>query len=276
MALSRRTGRSRFTLVLLVLSSVTVLTLDFRGAGFVSDLRGVASTAFDPVRSAASTVFEPLTNGWNGIVNYDDLADENERLRAEIAELEGDAVRGVDAIERAQDIEDATGLPTVRDLGAVLARVVSGPISNFDHTIEVNRGTDHGISEGMPVVTGAGLVGRVVQATGGRSVVRLITDPSFEVGVRHVRSREVGISHGNGDGELLTVNDIAQGVVVEPGDSLTTSGIDRSIFPADVPVGTVTEVDASSSQLAQELRLEPFADLGRLSYVSVLQWQPPP
>lgn len=259
-----------------MLSSITILTLDFRGAGFVSELRGAASTVFGPVRSAASTVFEPLTNAWNGMVNYDDLADENTELRAEIAELEGDAVRGADAIARAQDIEDATGLPTVRDLSAVLARVVSGPISNFDHTVELNRGSDHGVAEGMPVVTGSGLVGRVVQVTGGRSVVRLVTDPGFEVGVRHVLSREVGIAHGNGEGETLTVNDIAQGVEVQEGDSLTTSGIDRSIFPADIPVGTVSEVDSSSSLLAQELRLEPLADLDRLSFVSVLRWEPAP
>ena len=50
MALSRRTGRSRFTLILLILTSITVLTLDFRGSGFVDDVRGAAMTVFSPIR----------------------------------------------------------------------------------------------------------------------------------------------------------------------------------------------------------------------------------
>ena len=43
MALSRRSGRSRFTLILLVLSSVTILTLDFRGSSAVQGLRDGAA-----------------------------------------------------------------------------------------------------------------------------------------------------------------------------------------------------------------------------------------
>ena len=54
MALSRRStrlGRSRFTLLLLVLTSITVLTLDFRGSGVVDDLRGGAATVFGDRKS---------------------------------------------------------------------------------------------------------------------------------------------------------------------------------------------------------------------------------
>ena len=50
----------------------------------------------------------------------------------------------------------------------------------------------------MPVVTGEGLVGNVMQATDRRSVVRLITDPSFAVGVRGAGGRRRGHREGQG------------------------------------------------------------------------------
>src|SRR3712207_5566661 len=114
MALSRRTsrtGRSRFTLLLLVLTSVTVLTLDFRGSGVVDDLRGGASTIFAPLRDAGAWVGRPVADAWNGVFDYGDLAEENEALRARIDALEGEradaeaAVRQLDEISDLEDLE---------------------------------------------------------------------------------------------------------------------------------------------------------------------------
>ena len=53
MALSRRTGgRSRLTIALLVITSLALLTLDFRDAEVVQSMRRTAGSAFAP--SAAS------------------------------------------------------------------------------------------------------------------------------------------------------------------------------------------------------------------------------
>ena len=66
------------------------------------------------------------------------------------------------------------------------AKVVSGAIANFDDTIEIDKGSDAGIKVDMPVIAGTGLVGTVVQVSADRSVVRLITDTSFQ------RRRQLG------------------------------------------------------------------------------------
>src|SRR5687767_3842441 len=89
MALSSRGGRSRFTLVLLILTSITVLTLDFRGSSAIQSVRNSASTVFSPVRDAASSAFSPATNAWDGLFHYGDLEKENEQLRAQIEGLGG-------------------------------------------------------------------------------------------------------------------------------------------------------------------------------------------
>jgi rod shape-determining protein MreC len=276
-ALSRRTGRSRFTLLLLLLTSITVLTLDFRGAGFIADLRGAASTAFSPIRDAADKVFAPIGNTWNGITEFDDLERENDRLRDRIADLEGDAAENQEASRQLAELAQLNGLPITSQLPNVTARVVSGPLSNFDHSIELNRGSDAGIKVGMPVVTGSGLLGRVIRVTGSRSTVQVITDPSFEAGARLVTSREVGIIKGRGeDDDLLIDVGIDPRIDVPFGELVLTSGTDRSVYPPDVPIGEVMKVELSSDQLSKVIFVRPFADLRQLAYVKVLLWEPVP
>ena len=277
MALSRRStrlGRSRFTLLLLVLTSITVLTLDFRGSGVVDDLRGAASTVFSPLADGAGSVAEPFTDAWNGAFGYDDLERENEELREAIAEMEGEVARAEDTNQQLDEIASLEGTVTFTQLESVLARVVGQPLTNFDDTIQLDQGSDAGVAVGMPVVTGAGLVGRVVSVTGNRSVVQLITDPAFDLGVRLATSRQIGLGHGNGDGEPFVVD---EGIEVSlrdqiPDDEIVTTSGGRSVFPPDIPVGSVTAVDAAADQLSLVLTVEPLADLDNLAYVRVLRW----
>jgi len=275
MALSRRSGRSRLTLIVLILSSVTVLTLDFRGAGVIDDVRGAAGTVFSPLEGAVDTVTNPFSDAWNGITGYDDLEAENEALRQRLDQIDGDEVRNEDAAGQLEDLAELEDLSFTGAIDTVVARVVSGPQTNFEQSIQLDKGSDDGLAEGMPVVTEAGLVGRIVSITGSRSVVQLVTEAGFDLGVRHVPSQTVGFAKGAGIGASIRVDEgIGPSVEVEEGDALTTSGVSRSIFPPDIPVGRVTSIRSSADQLAQELAVEPLADLANLSYVRVMLWEP--
>ncbi len=276
MAVSRRSGRSRFTLVLLVLTSVTVLTLDFRGAPVIDDVRGAASTVFGPVRDAANTVTRPFRNAWNGVTGYDDLERENEQLRQRIGELEGGAAAAIDAQEQLGEIAALDDLPITAAIPSVVARVSAVSISNFDDTIELSKGSGDGLAVGMPVVTGAGLVGRVVHVTGDRARVQRITEAGFDMGVRMVTTGTVGIAHGRGIGRLLVVDVLDPKLDIPPGEPVTTTQFERSIFPADVPVGVVRAVSLDEDGRQQHLEVEPLADLSGLQYVRVLLWTPQP
>jgi len=156
----------------------------------------------------------------------------------------------------------------------VAARVVSGPRSNFSHAVEIDKGTDDGLAVGMPVVTGGGLAGSISRATGSSATVELITDPDFRVGVWVAESGALGTSEGRGRDELLLVDtSLNPDTEVAAGAGLVTSGVDRSAFPAGIPVAEVTETREGSGGLALELLAEPLVDVDALSYVSVLRWE---
>ena len=280
----RRSGRSRLTILLLVLTSITVLTLDFRGVGFLGDARRAVGSALSPLQGAADFVASPFQDTWNGITRYGDLEAENEALRVQVEQLEGEAARNADVAAQYDELVSQVDIPWVGALSTATARVVQQPPSSFSHVIGIDKGSDAGIRVGMPVVVGdgaglGGLVGRVVDVGDGQASVQLVTDPDFRVGVRLVTSQRFGTASGQGAGRDLRID-----TGIEPGEPdadlpsleiLTTSGIDdRSSFPASVPVGKVTRTRPANGGLTLEIFAEPLADLDQLSFVSVLLTTP--
>lgn len=275
MAVSRHPGRSRFTLLLLVLTSITLLTLDYRGFGPLDNVRSGALAVFAPVKDAAGSAFEPVSNTWNGITGYDDLETENADLRDQITQLEEAVASGDRDSETLQRILSELDIDYVGDIEPKVARVVSGPVANFDNTIEIDKGSDDGVKVGMPVASSTGLVGRIAQVSPGRSIVQLMTDPGFRVGVRLNHSQDVGVARGQGRGRPLIIDSgIESDVDIPEQELVVTSGLERSLFPANVPVGEVTSTQENSGELEQDVFVRPLAPLESLEFVNVLLWEP--
>lgn len=271
MARTRRLGRSRFTLIVLILASLTILTLDYRDTGPVQGVRGVAGTAFSPFRSVGDAVASPFRSGWNGIFGYDELEEENEELRAQIEEMRGTEIANANAAAENDELRRMTDLPVSDDIERVVAEVVSAPLTNFDSTIQINKGAGEGIKVSMAVITDAGLVGRVVQVDGGRSHVQLITDPDFPVvGARLVDSGDAGNVEPGTDGHLVINEGILNGTQVERGDLMVTSATSGSQYPPGIPVGSVLAVGRTADRTEKTLELEPTATLDGLKFVAVI------
>lgn len=273
MALSRRSGRSRFTLILLALTSVTLLTLDFRGFGPLDSARSAVLDFFSPVGDFASGVFEPVGEAWDGAFNQDELARENEELRQRVDELEGQVTTGEVARQSLQQLLEQADLEFVGDIPTVKARVVSGAVGNFDATIEIDRGENDGIRRNMAVVTGRGFIGKVVQTSPDRAVVALLSGSDFGVGFSIVGTNVLGTVQGPADGDVLRASVSVERFVL-PGQILVTSGTQGSSYPQGLPIGIIADVRQDEGSLTQELRVQLLASTSDLSYVSVVLWEP--
>lgn len=275
MAVYRRPARSRFTLLLLVLSSVTLLTLDYRGgaADAVESVKDVVRDGFAPVQETSDRVFAPIGDFVGGIVHHGDLRAENDRLRRENAELRGGVLRAGDAERERQALLDQLDLNYVEDIPRVDARVVAASPSNFSFIVEIDKGTADGVAAGMPVVTGSGLVGRVAETSRRRAVVQLLTDKKFSVGVR-LPSGDFGVANGQGHQRSLAVDLIDPATPVAKEEVAVTSGLQQSQFPPGIPVGTVQRAEVKPNALQQDIAVKPVVDLKRLSFLTVLQWSP--
>ena len=117
-------------------------------------------------------------------------------------------------------------------------------------------------------------MGRVVDVSRREATVLLVTDPSFNVGVRLADSGDVGVAHGAGSRQALGVDLIDVATKVSRGEVVVTSGLQQSIFPPSIPVGRVKSASAKPGALQQDVRVDPVVDLRRLQFVRVLRWQP--
>ena len=270
MALPNGGGRSLSTVAMLVLTAVTLLTLDGRNFGPVERLQNGLRDVIAPVRSAADDIVSPFGNAWNGITDYDAVTAENKALRAEIERIRGEGIRDESAVEELEALKAEVGLE-VDDYLVKIAQVVGGPVGNFPQfTVEIDVGRNNALLENMAVITAGGLVGMVTRVGADRAEVELVTDPGFVIGVE--LGDGVVIAQGTGDGETLRVDqNLSQIGEVAVGDPVSTRS---SLIPPGLPVGRVAEIVRDDDGVLEEIVIELSADPGKLEFVTVVLVDP--
>lgn len=259
----RGSGRLRLLLVLLVLTAFTVTALDYRaGEGSPSGvLRRTADAVLSPAQRALGGAVDRVLGAGRGGPETARLRAENDRLRAELRASDGlrAQVREWNALLGLTDAADLTVLP---------AKVVAlGSALGFELTATIDVGSRDGVRVGQTVVNGQGLVGRTKRVGATTSLVVLLADREFSVGVRLVRTGRLGIATGDGRAGL-TYQLLGQSDRAVPGDAVFTSG--SATFVAGLPVGEVTATDRDPNALVRSGVLRPYADLGTLDLVGVV------
>jgi rod shape-determining protein MreC len=275
---TRRNTSQRLTLVILILLSVTVITLDYRGEASraIRSVRNAARDAVSPVQRVLADALHPVGDLFSGAVNYGAAVNENDRLRSELGVLRREALQNESAEHQLQALEGQLHLPYVQNITQLPAEVISGSSSNFQVTFEIDRGTSSGVGVGMPVVAGAGLVGTVKSAGSSTAVVETITDPGSTWGVSFGNPAAVAVASGRGVGYPLSLSGVTAGVHVKVGELVLSSGIAGAALPAGLPIGTVSYVHYTGNSLTKTVLVKPVASLSNLSVVTVLQWFPAP
>jgi len=267
-------NRRRTILALIVLTAVAVITLDVRGSGPISALRGGAHDVVNPIAGVFDTVFSPVGDWIDGVTSAASLKDENAQLRRRLDAARGQGAAARAATQENKDLKKLLDLPFVDNAGGIAAQVVEGAPSNFEFTVQIGKGESDGVGVDMPVVTGAGLVGRVLEVSRDRATVLLVKDPRSGVGVRIEKSSTPGVVKGRGDSDTLRVDFVDPNADVTKGEVVYTSGQQSSSFPAAIPIGTVSKVTKAHGDLQQDVLVKPLVDLSHLDYVKVLR--PPP
>lgn len=266
---SRRHDRTNLVFIGLLVLSFVLTTYDVQTAGaggIVTGLRSGASAVFTPVQKLASAVTRPVVAFMDGVANLASLRSENDALAIEVARLEQELAEVESLRARLEALETAANIAVPEGIDAATARIFSIGPSGFDNVRSIDKGSSDGLGVGMPVVDHLGLVGRIDVVFDDSARVRLITDPTVRVGVKVVRTGEVGWVSGRGSGPLLLEMFDTAEVVVE-GDQLVTAD---GRFPPDLLVGVVIEGARAEAGFALRSTVEPTIDVGGLDYVRVL------
>ncbi len=204
---------------------------------------------------------------WSRYLWLIDTERQNETLRAENRQLRGELtdlqeVRlANERLRKLLDFREASGL------SGVAARVIAVDASSLFRTVLIDKGRQHGLREGLPVVVAEGAVGRVVKCTPRQSRILLITDASSTAAALVQRSRSRAICRGQGD--YLTLEFALRRDDIAVGDHIITSGT-GGIFPKGLVLGRASDVEGETYGLFQTVTVIPEVDFTRLEEVLVL------
>ena len=228
------------------------------------------------VMRGLDAVESSVTGFWENYVALRGVKQRNDALERRVQELE---------MRLAASSEDLAELARLRRMlhldypmawPAAASRVLArrmGPNAALD-TIMLSSGYLSGAAAGTPVTSWQGVVGRVLKAGPGTSVVLLLTDTGSRVSVLTSEGRVQGILAGGGPGHPLELLFVRQNAPVRVGELLVTSGVD-SVYPKGIPVARVTAVSRGGSSRSGssllEIQAEPLADLPMLEEVFLLQ-----
>src|SRR5436190_17254237 len=230
------------------------------------------------IRLWAVSIIAPLEKGivrmqggatgiWHNYFYLRGVRQENRELRDQIEQLRMEQVRLKQDADQAHRLQALLGFKEQFIGETKAAQVIGTSGSAQSRLIYIDKGSDDGIRNEMPVITADGIVGKVLTVVdGSTSQVLLINDQQSGVGAILDQSRLQGVLKGRPSGELV-IDKIMTDEDVKPGDRILTSGGDR-IFPKGLPVGTVVKIAKGVEFL--QLTVKSAATLNHLEEVLVI------
>ena len=161
MAVRSRARSTRLLVVALVSVSLVTITIDYREGddGPLASIGDAALTVISPLQEVVSKVTHPIGNFFSTLFRLPSIRHERDVLRERVDALETQLNETTADRARLADLEALYGLD--QSLGprveTTAAEVIANGVSNFEWTIEIDKGSSDGISRDMPVLASAGM-----------------------------------------------------------------------------------------------------------------------
>jgi rod shape-determining protein MreC len=253
--------------------SIAMMTVDHR-YHYLNGLRDVLSTAVYPLHYLVRLPTE--TRGWlnENLAGRGALLEENARLREKqlflSVQLQKLTVLEAENRRLHSLLESAVNTPE----RVLIAEMLAVDFDLYRHRILLNRGRQHGVHVGQPVLDPHGVVGQIVQADPFTATAIFITDVSHGLPIEISRTGVRTLALGTGNFQELKLPHIPNNGDVKVGDALITSGLGGR-FPRGYRVGTVTKVEFDPGSPFANITAKPFAQLDRIREVMLLENESP-
>lgn len=241
-------------------TALVVISLSLISMGEVSRLGGFRAVVI------GGTGWLQEAFAW--IPNPAALKSENRALRELNMQLSSEVIRMRKSLIENDKLRNMVSLRDTSSIGLISAEVVGKSAVQMRNYITLNKGGKDGIKEGMPVRTDAGLVGIVISAGSGYSMVEMLSNRSVRISARDINAELDGIVVWDG-GEYLLMQNVPQSFTVNKGDVVTTSNYSNK-YPQDIPIGKIIKIEKESNSLFYKIVIEPYARFSSLEQVFVV------
>ena len=259
----KRNGKKRNLVIFVAILIILFFSLVF----FSDSITNSSLRAMRPFQAAIWSASDPVFDWTFSVIRKGDIKRELDLLLGEKEMLTEEVIRLRSVREENEILRRALDLGMDKDFDLVMANVLGKDI--LEEIIIIDRGSNDGISEGMPVVNENRVaVGRIGEVFDDFSRVVLITHEESAIEAE-VQGREIiGLMEGMGDSDLrLTL--IPKDKEIAEGDALITAPL-SGIFPRGLFIGLIRSVDKRDCESFQEADVAPFFSIRRLKKVFVI------
>lgn len=234
------------------------------------------------LRSMAQVVLSPISYGlYQGAVRVDDsltfvtsipgVYGENQKLKEELATLTEQTVE-IEQLQAENDaLKEQLGVQGVRTEQKVLASVVGFADENQSVLMMLDKGSVDGVKEGLIVLVGESLVGRIVRVTDHLSYALPPYAVDSRVPAKIIHENNIigkGLVRGQFNSRIV-LTEVLQEVNLNEGDIVATSG-EGGVYPTDLTVGRITQINVSENELFKSAMIEPLWDLRNIKSAFIL------
>ncbi len=263
-------------LLLCVILSSSLLISDAKYQ-YLDNLRKVVAAIIYPLQRLASTPFAVLDRIGEFFVTQSAQRDENTRLRS-LSLQNAAMLQKFNALQAENaHLRELLSIRQRYTESAIAAEILYTGRDPFTRKVIINKGEQHGVKAGQPVIDQIGIVGQVTRVYPWLAEVTLITDQGQAVPVLNVRNGLRAVLGGTGTDGQLELKFIPLNADFQNNDQLVTSGID-GVYPPGLPVAAVSAVERNAAYLFARITCKPLAGVanhGQLLVLSLENTAPP-
>lgn len=217
-----------------------------------------------------------ISGGFNNVNNLLNTQNENNYLKSRVSELEQTKARNSSLEAENKQLKSALKLKkTLTDFDQVNASVISRSPDSWTDILVINKGTTSGLRKNMAVMSGGGVIGRIIEANAASAKVELITttDKSanrFAVEAEATNGKKVhGIITVIGD-KTLAFTQAVDSKKLKQGTRIYTSGMGGN-SPKGLLIGKVAATTHDSFGLSDLIKVDPAGELNDPTTVTVIK-----
>jgi len=254
--------------ILVIALSVIILILSLKMPSDTGFMRKLILDVAAPIERLIRMPLDKTITVWNHYLFLVGMGEENRRLKRENDQLKNQLLRYQEGYLEGLRLQKLLTLKDQTEYVSVTARVIGIDQKSLIKTILINKGTSHGIRNGLPVMNDQGVLGRIIETSWHVSRVLLISDGNSNIDALVQGTRVQGMLQGSGTMRCV-LKYIPKTEEVKSGDLVVSSGM-TEVFPKGLLLGTVIRADKKDSGLFQRIEVVPAVDFTRLEEVLVL------
>lgn len=254
----------RIGIIIFVIIAILILNL----SPFSKSVKGFFYSLSEPIqvwlweKGIKTSVF------FQGFLNADNLTRENMFLKSENQKLLSQNIELEKLRKENEFLRAALGLGLEKEFELVLVQVIAKDIGK-DYLV-VNKGFQHGMEFGFPVITeNKVLIGKIIETYENFSKIELLSAENSSFDIEIFEKEIYSLAEGNGNFKII-LDLIPKEQSIEIGDKVITSALGGN-FPKGLLVGEVQNIEKSDITAFQQAQVKPDFEIRDLKDVFIIK-----